>query len=1335
MGLMEAPRVDPGQMIVTPHPLLLDGQRNVIWEARAGESLYTLLMRNVPELDGQAWAVSIGGVHVQRHLWHHVRPKQGQIIEVRGGLGRSALMIVAMAVLSYFTMGAGAGWIAGAFNVAAGGMAAVAIGAGMFLAGSMLINKVLGPKPAKAGNQQDDSVYSIAGARNQLRQYEPLPLLFGRMRITPDLLSKPYTWYEGNDQYLGLLLCAGVNVGRVEAFYNGDTELSNFEGVQLYHTGYSRMADQSIPLYSNADTIDGAKLTDDKAWVERTTSADTVRIQINLEYILGGTGTSGKSYNVSETVEAQYRLAGTSAWQPLVSQSFRSARFDVRRATLAKDVAKGQYDVRVRMLGYGNYSGKNTQKNDFQWTTLTSVQVDEADYTGLSRTGVRIKATDQLNGSPDELRTVGYADPIPVWDGAGWSTEESSNPGAQILAYARGIVRNGRLLGGMALSDEQIDIASLKAFSLHCAANGFTYDHYVKNARSHEQVLSAIALAGFGQITWAGGRLGVVWAAQDQPLSGTVNMGVIKKGQFQVDYNLSNAADGIEYTYLDATTWETKTLRVPAPGVTTMLNPAQVTGEGISSERHAACMARWHLAQSLYQYKDIGYSTDIEHLSYQRLSLLAMQHDMTQWGFGGRLSAALNDAGIVTLTLDEAVPAPANGSAYIGLRIPGERICRVLKVAPFVGESREIVLAEPWPDDAALPGSTPGNPAHDTLWIYDFKQTPGQRVRVVSIQPESDLKGASVRVVLEGPEFWVFVMTGEYIPPPKGSLLPTRPVASNLRVTEHQVVQGDTVFTELSVAFDVTGPVDEVLVMSDMDGNGELEQVASTRTRTATWRIPGAGEYAIVVRPYSPGGKAGEAASVSYSTVLAGAAPVLIDNLHISEQPGGVRRYSWGFNVDTMKSPDFAGVQIRYIQGDVPTPNWADMVPLGGDEGFHVAAFDAVLPVAGNWTFAARSVNTSGDLSLSMLTVQKVLAKNLGEQSVEVVQQLTRHEQSLLEAVDDIDQNALSIVKQAAAQYDLQNVARTHRAYISEIQETKVDAQGARAISQEIVSASVGDMRAAIQETKEAVARMDGRLEATWSVKAQVAENGRYYLAGISAGVYVDGATVQSEVLIKADTFAMLSDDEFGNVYRPFIVDHGVVYLNDASIRNGSISNAKIGDFIQSANFVWDTASGSYGGWRLNKDGSALFAGDVTIRGTVVADSITGLFQRRQTWSWEGTILPASGGVTPTFVLDAPVRTGDNHAPQLLIELTMENGADHSRDGVVTVEAYSGTEWQAVRQKTFLMSASSTVTHFMIVQDGPAQEARQYRIRISRGGSRWGSWTFKGAYVTMQGVR
>ena len=1033
MGLMHAP-TDAGRLIITPHPIMLDGQSNLQSDLRPGESLYAFLARHVEGLDGQAWLVAIGGRPVERHLWSNVYPKHGQVIEIRGDLGKSAIQLVAMVALTYFTLGGGAiaGFSIGTSTALGTTIARVAV----YAAGSLLINKVLGPKLPKAADAAPaDKLFSISAPRNRMRAYEPLSLLLGTVRVAPDVASKPYMNYEGDEQYLSLVLTPGLNVARVDALYNGDALLSSYDGVQVWHNGFSGMPNQTIPLYSNSGSVDGGVIYDTSNdpkhtpsnWVQRTSSAGAIRLQVNMDFRIFDADKKGREYENREQIQIQYRAVGEGAWRAFGNYTVAGRTQKSRRATYGLDVPPGQYEVRVRTAGL-NTDGNNAQAS-FSWTNLVSVLPDTASYDGIPRIGIRMKASGQLNGSPDEIRCVAHSQPIPVWKGEaiGWVTEESSNPGAQILAYARGIKSpQGVRIAGMGLPDSQIDVEALKAFMLHCAANGFTYDYLIADKRNHQAVMDAIALAGFGQIAWPKGRLAVVWAADEQPLSGVVNMATIKKGQFQVEYTLANGADGIEYSYLDRATWEAKTLRVPAPGVTTMLNPAQVTGEGVTSEAHAAMLARWHLAQSLYQYKSINYSTNIEHLSYGRMSVLALQHDLTQWGFGGQVLAATMGPGrVVTLQLDVPVPGRAQSDAFIGLRIPGERVYRVLKVAPFTGESDQLQLAEPWPTDAALPGNSDSNPAEDTIWIYDFKQTPGYRVRVVGIQPENDLKGAAVDVVAEGPEYWHYVKTGQYIPPENGSQLGTRPVASNLRITERQVVQGDTVFSELQASFDITGPVGEIRVLSDLDQNAELEQVASTTTRSATWRIPRAGVYPITVRPYSPDGQAGVAVTVTYATQGADVPPVLVDLFDVEERSGGVRLYTWGWLGDTTRSADFAGVEIRYMPGKVATPDWNAMRPVG-ETGYHTAPFEAVIPEKGDWTFACRSVNTSGELSTGMRVVAKTLGDNLGEQMKETREEAARANQRIGQTIIDMLAGDVAAVNEAvgkARQYTDEQVA------------------------------------------------------------------------------------------------------------------------------------------------------------------------------------------------------------------------------------------------------------------------------------------------------------------------
>lgn len=995
MGLMNAAT----PLIVTPHPVTLEGQRTVAAELQAGERLGAFLARTVPDYDGDLWEVRINGVLVPHEVMDRVRPKVGAVIEVRGVVKKAALMIVALVALTIFTAGVGTAILAAGYGAAVAGLAQAAV----YMAGSLLINKVLGPKPPKPSASDASAVYTIGAARNQPRPYEPLPLLLGGpLRIAPDVASNPYTWYEADDQYMALVLTPGINVGRVEALHNGDALLSSYEGVTVWHNGFSGMPSEDIPLYSNADTITGGALEAEKgvpsAWVQRTSSTNTIRLKVDVDFMLFDVTSKGKPKDNQETIEVQYRVVGATNWMAFGSYAITSRSQKQQRRSYSLDVHEGQYDLRVRIAGR-NTDGSGAT-SDFTWSTLTSIQRDTANYAGISRIGIRIKATGQLNGQPDEIRCVAHCAPVPVWTAGGWVTQETNNCGALILAYARGFRdEDGKLIAGIGLDDVQIDIEALKAFMLFCQDNAYGYAHYLKDVRNHDDALNAVALAGFGQISWAGGRLSVVWAGAEQPLSGVVNMATIKRGQFQVGYTLANAADGIEYSYYDATDWTTKTLRVAAPGVTTMLNPATVQGEGITNEAHAARMARYHLAQSLFQYKDISYSTDIEHLSYRRLSVLALQHDLTQWGCGGRLVAASVEGGVVTLQLDEPVPAPTGSNAWIGLRIPGERVYRVFGVQPFTGTSDTLRLTGAWPADAPLPGAAAGNPAHDTIWIYDFKQTPGYRVRVTAIEPESDLKGAKVSVVPEPPEFWTYVLTGEYTPPANTNPVISRPIASGLAVTEQQVVQGDTVFTELTVTFGISGPVGNVVILA-AGSDGVLAEVAQTATRTATWRISRADQYTVVVRPFSPDGQVGVSASVTYITAGADVPPQLVDFFDVDEMSGGVRMYTWGFLSESIQSPDFAGVEVRYLPGTVAQPDWTAMTPIG-EGGYHTVPFEAVVPTSGAWTFACRSRNTAGELSTGMRVVSRQLGRNLGEQMQETWEEAERANQRIGQEIID----------------------------------------------------------------------------------------------------------------------------------------------------------------------------------------------------------------------------------------------------------------------------------------------------------------------------------------------
>lgn len=958
-----------GRLLITPNPVTVDGQRNVPADLLPGESLEAFLRRHVPGIESGAWTVMIGGAAVPRAMWKHTRPKHGQLIACRASVGKQVLQIVAVAVLAYFTMGAGAAWIGATFGVGAG--AAAAIGAGIFAAGSMLINKVLGPKVSKPGEAAAArQVYSLSDQRNSARAYESLPVLWGEMRVTPDLASQPYTWFDGDNQYLSTILLGGINVHSAADLAIGDTPITSFSEVELFYSGFAGMDSQEMPLYSNADSIAGGELENDGAWVTRTSSVGSIALQVDLEGQLYDMDNKGGVLANNVPLFIETAPVGTQAWESALTTTLSNSTLDVVRRTFTLTVSPGQHEVRLR-LGKPTYDeggGKDACK--FIWNVLKSIQPDTTDYSGWGRIGIKIKATGQISGSLDTLRATYRSRPLPVWNGNGWTNattraEGLSNPGAILLQTLRGVYANGLLQFGFGMADEQIDIEGLKAFMLHCAARGYTYDRWVTGQVSLGAFCQEVALAGMGEFTWTdGSRPSAVFVSSGQPMSGVVNMANMLQGSFSVAYNLANAADGVEYQYLDRErNWETQTLRVAAPGVTTMLNPARITGEGVTSEAHAAVLARYHLAQSLYQYKTIDFGADIEHLAYRRLSVLSVSHDLTQWGFGGRVLQAQRVGGKVVLQLDEPVPPLAQ--AYVGLRVPGARDYRVFQVEALAAQTDHITLAGAWPAGVAFPGESLDNPAHDTLWCYDFKATPGYRVRVVGMQPEADLKGAQVSCVPEGPEFWDYVLNGNYTPAPNQSSLPQlgRPEVSNLRITEKVNVQGDTEWYSLSLVWDVEGDYDHAQVWAGRDGS-ELRMVDGNALGSRSeFRIDGAGEWLIEVRPFNASGLAGQSATVLYITSMTQMPPRNVDDFVVQTVAGGLRRFAWQYTGD--RPAAFAGVQIRYAPGDVPlsVASWDGMQPLGEADDVYGAQFETTRPEAGLWTFGCRAINTAGQLA------------------------------------------------------------------------------------------------------------------------------------------------------------------------------------------------------------------------------------------------------------------------------------------------------------------------------------------------------------------------------------
>lgn len=150
----------------------------------------------------------------------------------------------------------------------------------------------------------------------------------------------------------------------------------------------------------------------------------------------------------------------------------------------------------------------------------------------------------------------------------------------------------------------------------------------------------------------------------------------------------------------------------------------------------------------------------------------------------------------------------------------------------------------------------------------------------------------------------------------------------------------------------------------------------------------------------------------------------------------------------------------------------------------------------------------------------------------------------------------------------------------TDLTETLANFTQASAIKINSLTVTVNGQTAAINQTSQAVADVNGNLSAMYNIKVAVDANGRQYAAGMGIGVENTPSGMQSQVLFLADRFAVMAQAG-GTVTLPFVIQNGQTIIRDTVIGDGTISNAKIGNYIQSNNYVAGSA-----GWKLDKGGT-----------------------------------------------------------------------------------------------------------------------------------------------------
>nr|WP_318367972.1 DUF2280 domain-containing protein [Enterobacter sp.] len=164
----------------------------------------------------------------------------------------------------------------------------------------------------------------------------------------------------------------------------------------------------------------------------------------------------------------------------------------------------------------------------------------------------------------------------------------------------------------------------------------------------------------------------------------------------------------------------------------------------------------------------------------------------------------------------------------------------------------------------------------------------------------------------------------------------------------------------------------------------------------------------------------------------------------------------------------------------------------------------------------------------------------------------------------------------------------------TDLTETLANFTQASATKINSLTVTVNGQTAAITQTAQATADLSGAINAMYNIKVAVDANGVQYAAGMGIGVQNTPSGMQSQVIFLADRFAVMSQAG-GAVSLPFVIQNGQTFIRDTFIQDGTIANAKIGNFIQSNDYVAGAV-----GWRIDKGGVFELNGNTPGQGRLV---------------------------------------------------------------------------------------------------------------------------------------
>ncbi|EPC3499944.1 TipJ family phage tail tip protein [Citrobacter freundii] len=633
-------------------------------------------------------------------------------------------------------------------------------------------------------------------------------------------------------------------------------------------------------------------------------------------------------------------------------------------------------------------------------------------------------------------------------------------------------------------------------------------------------------------------------------------------------------------------------------------NQLEMTAIGCTRQSEANRKGRWGILTNNKDRVvsfDVGLDGNIPQPGY----IIAVSDELLSGKvMGGRISAVNGRV----IKLDRVADAAA-----------GDRL--ILNLPSGASQSRTIQAVNG--ESVTVTTAYSETPQAEAVWVVESDELYAQQYRVVSVSDNDD-GTFSITGAWHDPDKYARIDTGAIIDQRPVSVIPpgNQSPPANIVISSFSVVQQNISVETMRVSWDqAQNAIAYEAQWRRNDGNW----VNVPRSSTTSFDVPGiySGRYLVRVRAIN----AAETSSgwgYSEEKTLTGKVGNPPKPVGFATTPinWGIR-LNWGFPANT---GDTLKTEIQYtansdfsnplLLSDVPYPS-AEYTQLGlkaGQEFWYRAQLVDRTGNESGWTDWVRGVSNAnaddylGDIADDFLTsadgdrltgdidtnLEGILQNALANHGT-VEHQFAQYGEVRADIL--VVKTTIADVNQAMAEMSTQVQAQGTMLTSVDGKVSTVDGRvsavdGKVDILGQTTSQQYSQVTAVLQDKLTAMVDSTGA-SAIHTLKVGLRINGQEYNAGMSiAALAQPGQPVVTRIGFNANQFVLMSGSG-DTQYSPFAVVNGQVIIRDTVIGDGTISNAKIGNYIQSNNYV----TGSVG-WHINKNGNSEF-NNVTVRGTI----------------------------------------------------------------------------------------------------------------------------------------